>query len=68
MAVIRGNRIGMILCEALGLDPETVRGLTFTVSVGSVAMVTVDMYVSRDNLDPDRFSELKKFKLVPIDE
>jgi len=61
-------QISRILCEALGIDPALVRGVTFAVSVGDVAMVTLDMYVAKDKVNVDSFSELKKFKLVPIDD
>ena len=44
MKVTRAVNFGIAMCNALGLDPATVRGLTVTAQAQGVLMVNVEMY------------------------
>lgn len=63
---VTGNKMGLEMCRALGLDPDDVIGFTLEVRVDCVPNLTVIHYAWDSNVEA--FSRtLSKYKLLPRD-
>ena len=52
-----------LICEALGLDPNSVSSLTLTLTAGNLPLVTVCTYADEDRWVPI----LETYRLTPND-
>lgn len=63
MAVISGNTFGIQLCEALGLPPGCVRGITITCYVGEVVRVKIEVDGLHDSVNsPALLAAIKQLR------
>lgn len=57
----------LALTEALGINPDRVRGITLTVQAGQVPVVTIEQWTN-EVVEDELVALLRHYKLVPIDE
>jgi hypothetical protein len=62
--VIKPEDLNMMLCEALGLDPERVAGIVLTCKPQQAPTIEVTMFVTDDQTAP-LTHVLKRCDLVP---
>lgn len=51
MAVLSGQEVGSALCNALGIDPNTVHRLEVVCEPGTAAMLRVEYFIDDGTLD-----------------
>ena len=51
MAVITATRLGLEICEALGLDPMDVTDINISLGVGRVATVNITRFIKSSEVD-----------------
>ena len=64
MAIRTGNELGIQVCEALGLDPNTIHTVQLRMNVYEVAELTTIGYVHGGPCDDVGLDELHRYFLV----
>jgi len=65
MAVIAGNRLGIELCEVLGIKPEEVYHFKLDIESSCIAEVTIHRYITND--EGERINQiLERYKAIPL--
>jgi hypothetical protein len=66
MSFVTGQALGTKLCEALGLNPLTVRHLDLRCTVGQAAEVEVVLKVPGGSVD-ELVTEVRKYRLIEVE-
>ena len=63
---VTGRELGRRICEALGIDPASVAGVTVECDAGDVARVIVEHYVTDEQAEAI-LDDLRLYRLVEED-
>lgn len=67
MPILHGRRLGVALCDALGLDKNLVRSLTFHCEIDEAATVIVEQFVTSDQGERTADIIVREYEVVPKD-
>ena len=65
MAVIAATKLGLEICEALGLDSSDVTNIDISLGVGQAATVTITRFIKWNEID-NLARVLEKYELTRI--